>query len=59
MNAYKRNPDAYDNRGFLKDAKDAKDDKMRKSIIDGRIKHLEKEIKAFQNDIDKIKNKKE
>ncbi|MBI6201614.1 hypothetical protein [Providencia rettgeri] len=51
--AYRRNPDAFDNQGHLKNAPN---NTVRQRIIDGRIKHLEKEIKAFEKNINEIKN---
>jgi hypothetical protein len=41
---YKSNPDAYDNKGILKNASPER----RESIINGRIRHLEREIEAFR-----------
>lgn len=46
---YKANPDAFDNKGFLKNAPT---DEIRERIINGRIKHLEDEIKAFRKALD-------
>ncbi|HHD7737917.1 TPA: hypothetical protein ACOWQJ_002128 [Providencia rettgeri] len=51
--AYRRNPDAFDNQGHLKNAPN---NTVRQRIIDGRIKHLEKEIKTFEKNINEIKN---
>lgn len=51
--AYKRNPDAFDNMGHLKNAPN---DAVRQRIIDGRIRHLENEIKTFQKNINEIRN---
>ena len=45
---YKRDPDAFDNQGRLRDATD---DAMRNRIIEGRIRHLENEIRAFEKGI--------
>ncbi|QMU63848.1 MAG: hypothetical protein GKR88_05785 [Flavobacteriaceae bacterium] len=50
---FKKNPDKYDNKKFLKNAPS---EQVRDRIINSRIKHLEKEIKAFKNNIDKILN---
>lgn len=50
---YRRNPDAFDNQGHLKNAPN---NMVRQRIIDGRIKHLEKEIKTFEKNINEIKN---
>jgi hypothetical protein len=49
---YLENPDAYDNKGFLKNAPS---DEIRQRIIDGRARHLQQEIKTFQDNIAKIK----
>jgi hypothetical protein len=46
---YKANPDAYDNKGFLKNAPS---DEIRQDIIDGRVKHLEHEIEEFRKQRD-------
>ncbi|MFI5709914.1 Hint domain-containing protein, partial [Kribbella sp. NPDC051620] len=48
---YLANPDAYDNKGFLKNAPS---DAVRQRIIDGRAKHLRTEIETFRNNIAKI-----
>lgn len=48
---YKRDPYAYDNKGLLKAAPS---DEVRQQIIQGRIRHLETEINAFQENIRKI-----
>ncbi len=48
---YKANPNAYDNKGFLKKAPN---EQVRQRIINGRVKHLEGEIKTFQKNIDKV-----
>jgi hypothetical protein len=53
--AYRRNPEAFDNQGYLKNAPN---DKIRQRIIDGRIRHLEQEIKTFQKNINQINNTK-
>lgn len=45
---YKANPDAFDNQGILKNAPSSE---VRKRIINGRIKHLEDEIRAFEKAI--------
>ena len=52
LEAYKANPDAFDNKGFLKNAPTPQ---IRQNIIDARIRHLEGEIKNFQNQIDAAK----
>jgi hypothetical protein len=51
LDAYKRNPDAFDNKGFLKNAPSQE---IRERIIEGRIQHLEGEIRGFQNQIDRL-----
>jgi len=53
LSDYRANPDAFDNQGLLKNAPN---DQIRQKIIDGRIRHLEKEIKTFQENIDKLIN---
>lgn len=53
LEKYKQNPMKYDNKGFLKNAPN---DAVRKSIIDGRVNHLETEIKTFYDNIVKILN---
>nr|WP_282550463.1 hypothetical protein [Providencia heimbachae] len=52
LTAYKRNPDAFDNLGHLKNAPNTI---ARQKIIDGRIRHWEHEIKIFKENINKIK----
>jgi hypothetical protein len=49
---YIKNPDAYDNQGLLKNAPSPE---IRQRIIDGRVKHLQKEIKTFEENIRKIR----
>jgi hypothetical protein len=46
--AYRANPDAFDNQGFLRNAPSPE---VRKRIVDGRIRHLEGEIANFQRQI--------
>ncbi|WP_344951709.1 polymorphic toxin-type HINT domain-containing protein, partial [Sphaerisporangium flaviroseum] len=48
---YLADPDAYDNKGFLKNAPN---DEVRQRIIDGRARHLRQEIRTFQDNIKKI-----
>jgi RHS repeat-associated protein len=48
LDAFKRNPDAFDNKGFLKDAPSPE---VRQRIIDGRIRHLENETSNFERQI--------
>jgi hypothetical protein len=50
---YRRNPDKYDNKDFLKNAKD--NPELRKKIIDSRIRSLEHQIKTFRETIKKLK----
>ncbi len=50
---YKRNPDKYDNKGFLKTAPPS----LRKKIINTRIQKLSREIQKFKNEIKKIEIK--
>ncbi|MFF2546204.1 polymorphic toxin-type HINT domain-containing protein [Kitasatospora sp. NPDC058063] len=52
LKEYIANPDAYDNKGFLKNAPN---DEVRRSIIEGRVKHLEKEIQTFKDNIAKLR----
>lgn len=51
LDAYRADPDKFDHKGILKNAPN---DEVRQRIIDGRIRHLEKEIQAFENNIEKI-----
>lgn len=53
LEAYKKNPDSFDNKGYLQNAPS---EQVRKKIIDSRIRHLEQEIKTFHKNIDEIKN---
>ncbi|WP_426623754.1 hypothetical protein ACPPVW_14220 [Leifsonia sp. McL0607] len=46
---YKANPDAHDNKGVLKAAGD--DAARRNSIINGRVRHLNNEIRAAEKNI--------
>ncbi|MEU0956940.1 polymorphic toxin-type HINT domain-containing protein [Streptomyces niveus] len=48
---YLANPDAYDNKGFLKNAPS---EEVRQRIIDGRTRHLRKEIQTFHENVAKI-----
>lgn len=54
LEAYKRDPYSFDNKGILKNAPN---DEIRQRIINGRIAHLEQEIKTFRENIYKIYNK--
>lgn len=51
LDAYKRDPEAFDNKGILENAPN---DEVRQRIIDGRMRHLENEIRTFRDNIDKI-----
>ena len=51
LEAYRANPDAFDNLGYLERAPSPE---IRQRIIDGRINHLETEIRGFQDQIDKL-----
>lgn len=53
LEAYKKNPDSFDNKGYLQNASN---EKVRQRIIDGRIRHLEQEIKTVHKNIDEIKS---
>lgn len=50
MADYRKNPDAFDNKGVLKKAKNQEE---RDRIIRGRVWKLEKEIRDFEKNIDK------
>ena len=51
LEAYQADPFANDNLGILERAPSAE---IQQSIIDGRIRHLQNEIQAFQDQIDKL-----
>ena len=51
LQEYIENPDAFDNKGFLRNA----DPELRQRIIDGRIKSLTKEIEKFKSEIEKLR----
>ncbi len=51
LDAYRRDPDAFDNLGYLERAPSPE---IRQRIIDGRIRHLENEINTFQDQVDKL-----
>ncbi|MBO6517975.1 MAG: hypothetical protein JJ975_15660 [Bacteroidia bacterium] len=53
LKEYKKNPDKFDNKDFLKNAPD---DATREKIINGRIESLENQIKTFEKDIRDIKS---
>ena len=50
--AYKRNPDAFDPKGFLENAPTPE---IREQIIRGRIKHLETEVRGWQKQIEDLR----
>ena len=52
LDAYRADPWAYDNQGLLARAPN---DQVRDRIINGRINHLENEIRGFQNQVDSLK----
>ena len=52
LDAYRADPDAYDNKGILQNAPTPE---IRQRIIDGRIRHLETEISTFQKQINDIR----
>ncbi|CAL7961845.1 hypothetical protein MIDIC_330035 [Alphaproteobacteria bacterium] len=54
LSEYKQNPEKYDSKDVLKEAKT---EEIKRSIIDGRIRHIESEIKAFEGKINEIFNK--
>jgi hypothetical protein len=49
---YRRNPDAFDNKDFLKNAPSPE---VRERIIQGRIKHLEDEVRNFEQQLEKLR----
>lgn len=51
LDAYRANPDAFDNLGILNRAPTPE---IRESIINGRIRHLENEISTFKDQILKL-----
>lgn len=51
LDAYRADPDAFDNLGYLERAPSPE---IRQRIIDGRIRHLETEIRTFQDQINKL-----
>jgi hypothetical protein len=52
LQAYRENPDAFDNRMYLKGVDS---EHLRRQIITTRIGHLEKEIKNFEKEILRFK----
>jgi hypothetical protein len=51
LEAYRSNPDAFDNNGFLRNAPSVE---VRERIIQGRIRHLESEISNFERQIEEL-----
>ena len=51
LKAYKANPDAFDNKGFLRNAKTPE---ARRKIIEGRIRSLERQISNFEKQTEDI-----
>jgi RHS repeat-associated protein len=47
---YIKNADAFDNKGILKNASP----ELRQRIVEGRINHLQQEIKAFEKGLEKL-----
>ncbi|WP_203338312.1 hypothetical protein [Nocardioides limicola] len=52
LDAFRKDPDAFDNLGHLQRAPTPE---IRQRIIDGRTRHLEHEIRTFQDQIDKLR----
>lgn len=52
LDAFRKNPDAFDNKGFLKNAPSQE---VRDRIIQGRVNHLEQEIRNFQQQIERLR----
>lgn len=52
--AYRENPFAFDNRGDL--ARNAARPEVQQRIIDGRIRHLEGEIRNFQQQLERLRS---
>ncbi len=50
LEEYRNNPDAFDNKGILQ----GQSPEIRERIISGRIKHLETEIRGFQEQLNKL-----
>jgi RHS repeat-associated protein len=55
LESYKNNPEASDNKGLLKNAPSKE---VRDRIVNGRIRKLEKEIRAFEKALQKLSGKK-
>ena len=51
LETYRKDPYAFDNKGILKNAPNQK---VRDRIIGGRIEHLQREIRVFEENITKI-----
>jgi len=54
LDAYRSNPDAFDPKGMLANAPSQE---IRERIIEGRMRHLETEIRAFESQIRRIRKK--
>jgi hypothetical protein len=52
LEAYIRDPDAYDNQGFLRNAPS---EEIRQRIIEGRIRHLQYEIDTHYAEIERLR----
>jgi hypothetical protein len=52
LDAFRRNPDAFDNKGFLRNAPSPE---VRERIIQGRLRHLEQEIRNFEQQIERLR----
>jgi hypothetical protein len=52
--AYKKNPFAFDNKGYL--ARNAGNPEIQKTIIQGRIRHLENEIANFEKRLEGLRS---
>ena len=50
LNDYIANPDAFDHRGILKNASPER----RRSIIEGRVRHLRQEIETFERQVEDL-----
>lgn len=53
LREYMANPDAFDNKGILKNAPT---EEIRQRIIDGRIRHLQHEINNWKEQIERLSN---
>ena len=52
LDEYSANPEAHDNRGLLRNAPT---EEVKQRIIEGRIRHLEQEIRNWRNDIRRLR----